>query len=49
MVSFAQARANARGKPDPMAARSAPHVSNARHTSPRGSAAAPAQSLGKGR
>ena len=49
MVSFAQARANSRAKYEPLARRRTPEVSDARHASPRGSAAAPADNLGTGR
>jgi hypothetical protein len=47
MVSFAQARANSRGKHGPVAERWTPEASNARHASPRRSAAASAESLGR--
>ena len=47
MVSFAQARANARGKQEPVAKRWTSGVSTARRASPLGGTGAPAESLGK--
>jgi omega-6 fatty acid desaturase (delta-12 desaturase) len=49
MVSFAQRRANSRGKHESSATRCTPDVSNAPLTFPRRSAGSPPESLGRGR